>query len=281
MFEIFFEIFFLFFFLNIQVKSLMHLILIELVYVELYQEQEACRSDYMQNQVKSSHYLFNEPIYQKNDWQIDHSEISTAKSYRNEYEIPAYAHFTFGQFYSSESSLGRKVVERPFGSRRQDLIEAIRTGLKRVNPAGSKDFGVQNFVEGLYRTDPIEGTLYHLWFRNQSQLIKVSLLRPHAPLTAVQVDSASHGSGINIVVPLSGRLEAFRSFLHRFEQILTDPATSNVHLSVVIFNGDDWNAIQRELLDLEERTRFSRFHLLNVNASTFSRAVALQVTTIH
>jgi Chondroitin N-acetylgalactosaminyltransferase len=92
---------------------------------------------------------------------------------------------------------------------------------------------------------------------------------------------SSRGSGINIVVPLSGRLEAFRSFLRRFEQILTDPATTNVHLSVVIFNGDDWNAIQLELLDLEERTRFSRFHLLNVNASTFSRAVALQVTKIY
>ena len=199
--------------------------------------------------------------------------------------------------------MGRRVAERPIGSKRQDLQEAVSSALSVLNrrqqhAAGSnrlssgdrtKRYVASDFVEGLYRIDPIEGTQYELWFQQenspatseshtkQTDLLRVSLLRPHAPLVAVRVEGSSGDIPIvNIVVPLSGRLTAFQSFLSRFQKNGLSTNQSRVHLTVVFFGDRNWDEIQREMLALEKTTGFSNFHLLNINA-TFSRARGLQV----
>ena len=141
------------------------------------------------------------------------------KRWHNEYEIVPHAFFTLNAFYPTELGLGQRVVEKPIGSRRRDLQEAVNMALStlnRVHKSNStsannstnatqssqpprvamKHFLTQDFVEGHYRIDPIEGTQYELWFhtghlnggrRNNGSMTKVSLLRPHAPLIPVQV----------------------------------------------------------------------------------------------
>lgn len=201
--------------------------------------------------------------------------------------------------------MGRRVVERPIGSRRQDLQEAVSSALSVLNnkrdvmPAANskaKRYVASDFVEGLYRLDPIEGTQYELWFNQQQQqtahptdnhsrrsnLVRVSLLRPHAPLVAVRLEQPLQLQLpiVNIIVPLSGRLSAFDSFLTRFQKNVLTAGQGRVHLTVVFFGDEHWDEIQREMLTFEKNNGFSNFHLLNVNA-TFSRARGLQVYKPH
>lgn len=203
--------------------------------------------------------------------------------------------------------MGRRVVERPIGSRRQDLQEAVSSALSILNrreqqngwsqpsssgPASTsttnKRYVASDFIEGLYRIDPIEGTQYELWFQplqhdddhsnKPTDLVKVSLLRPHAPLAAVRVGQrkALEIPVVNIVVPLSGRLSAFESFLSRFQKNVLSVGHSRLHLTIVFFGDQHWDEIQHEMLTFEKTAGFSNFHLLNINA-TFSRARGLQV----
>lgn len=188
--------------------------------------------------------------------------------------------------------MGRRVVERPIGSRRQDLQEAVSSALSVLNrrePGASKRYVASDFVEGLYRIDPIEGTTYEMWFQGiadnnnskQPDLVRVSLLKPHAPLVAVRLEQQSRTRPIvNIIVPLSGRLSAFESFLSRFHiNVLSTAEQSRIHLTVVFFGDQHWDEIQREMLTFERASGFSNFHLLNINA-TFSRARGLQVVFV-
>lgn len=205
------------------------------------------------------------------------------KRWHNEYEIVPHAFFTLAAFYATETGMGRRVVERAIGTRRQDLQEAVSSALSVLNRhEATGRYAAQDFVEGLYRIDPIEGTQYELWFRrkaaNSSGLIKVALLRPHAPIAAVSIDeNTSHKSPIvNVIVPLSGRLRAFQSFLQRFHKSVLSSTKSEVHLTVVVFGDEDWPDVKKEVLAFEKEAHFSNFHLLNIN-STFSRARGLQV----
>jgi chondroitin sulfate N-acetylgalactosaminyltransferase 1/2 len=200
--------------------------------------------------------------------------------------------------------MGRRVVERPIGSRRQDLQEAVSSALSvlnnnkgdATNNHNKRRYVASDFVEGLYRLDPIEGTQYELWFQQQQQqtahptdnhsirrsnLVRVSLLRPHAPLVAVRLEQQQQPLQlqlpiVNIIVPLSGRLSAFESFLTRFQKNVLTAGQGRVHLTVVFFGDEHWDEIQREMLTFEKNNGFSNFHLLNIN-TTFSRARGLQV----
>lgn len=202
-----------------------------------------------------------------------------------------HALFTLNAFYPTEPGLGRRVVERPIGTRRQDLQEAVSSALSVLNHGEIvKRYSAQDFSEGLYRIDPIEGTQYELWFLRQhspgnASISKVSLLRPHAPLSIVRIEhhnlQEKKDPILNIVVPLSGRFQAFQSFLTRLQKtvlmFLSDDQSNKVHLTVVFFGEQGWSDVQREMLAFEKRNRFSNFHLLNING-TFSRARGLQVS---
>lgn len=211
--------------------------------------------------------------------------MERGKRWHNEYEIVPHSFFTLGAFYATETGMGRRVVERPIGTRRQDLQEALGSALSVLGRREGVRYAAHDFVEGLHRIDPVEGTQYELWFRrraaNSSGLIKVALLRPHAPITAVGVVTNNHESTvINVIVPLSGRLSAFQAFLQRFRSnVLSSPSHGEIHLTVVVFGDEGWSDVQKEVLAFEKAAHFSQFHLLNVN-STFSRARALQVSTI-
>lgn len=242
------------------------------------------------------------------DWiavaQIEQSEIEKGKKWHNEYEVVPHSFFTLSAFYSTEAGMGRRVVERPIGSRRQDLQEAVSSALsilnRRGSSSGTKRYVASDFVEGLYRIDPIEGTQYELWFQTSSpssssssvdnhdskqpDLVRVALLRPHAPLVAVRLEPKRQEIPpiVNIIVPLSGRLSAFESFLNRFRKNVLASAgssSSRLHLTIVFFGDHHWDEIQREMLVFEKTAGFSNFHLLNIN-TTFSRARGLQVNFV-
>ena len=100
--------------------------------------------------------------------------MERGKEWHNEYEIIPHSLFTLNAFYPTEPGLGRRVVERPLASRRQDLQEAISSALSILNTqqnkndnskGSSKRYTANDLIEGLYRIDPIEGTEYEFWFQ--------------------------------------------------------------------------------------------------------------------
>jgi len=125
----------------------------------------------------------------------------------------------------------------------------------------------------MFQPSKNKGTVNHT-----TDLMKVTLLRPHAPLTAVRVGNEElPKSTINIIVPLAGRLTAFKSFLTRFQRIVvSSPESDRIHLTIVFFGDAGWEEIRSEMLAFEKLASFNNFHLLNVNA-TFSRARGVQV----
>lgn len=194
--------------------------------------------------------------------------MERGKQWHNEYEIIPHSLFTLNAFYPTESGLGRRVVERPLASRRQDLQEAVSTALSLLNQQkgvgehskNPKRYSANDLVEGLYRIDPIEGTQYEFWFQpaknkgsqsnNNTDLVKVTLLRPHTPLTVVRVDNEellNRKSTINIVVPLAGRFPVFQSFLSRFQRSVLSQGDKSIHLTIVFFGDAGWEEIRSKL----------------------------------
>lgn len=210
--------------------------------------------------------------------------MERGKKWQNEYEVVPYSLFTLSSFYPTDPGLGRRVVERPIGTRRQDLQEAVSTALAVLNRPQPKLYTVKDFAEGLYRMDPIEGTTYEMWFAHQpsgNASAKVTLIRPHAPLTVVSTQQNLREPVLNIVVPLAGRLLAFQSFLSRFKKkVLMVSNAKRIHLTVVFFGDELWGDVQREMLALEKSSGFSNFHLLNTKGN-FSRARGLQIGVEH
>lgn len=158
------------------------------------------------------------------------AEIAQGQPLNNEYELIAFTHFTFHRVYPVELGLGKRVVEKPIGFRRKDLLEALLQALESLNataPTASagRKYSLDDFLEGIYRTEPTTGTQYELYFRGGKAgagYTKVTLMRPFAPLQTLATETlpaARDKEVVHIVVPLSGRTAAFQNFMDKFVKI--------------------------------------------------------------
>lgn len=244
--------------------------------------------------------------------QIDSAEISKGVRLNNEYEVIPFNHFTLNRIHPVDLSLGKRVVEKPIGYKRRDLMEALLNALDSLNSGsgGNKTevahqkstnsssnstnvkrnfyftsqfrYGLNDFVEGLYRIDPTTGTQYELYFRNkQSYLpnhVKVTLMRPFAPLVVVSnlLPKVKEKELVHVILPLSGRTETFRSFMEKFVKIALKN-DKRVHLTVVYF-GEEGLAEAKTIMSkvVQQRGTGHGLRLLALN-ETFSRAKGLRV----
>ncbi|EDW32344.1 GL11584 [Drosophila persimilis] len=229
--------------------------------------------------------------------QVGAAEILHGLPLNNEYELIPFNHFTFTRVFPIDLGLGKRVVEKPIGYRRRDLIGAVNKALESLNRNHSarvraKAAGVgaaldvikytlDDFIEGIYRTEPTTGTQYELYFQSvkhhTSPVRRALVMRPFAPLQTVQLSEtpasrspSSSPAVIHVIVPLAGRLHSFRSFLQMFASL------GDRHLElIVVYFGDSGLAQARQMAELSERTQF-----LALN-ETFSRAKALRLGAEH
>ncbi|KAH8406178.1 hypothetical protein KR215_006356 [Drosophila sulfurigaster] len=220
--------------------------------------------------------------------QVGAAEILHGLPLNNEYEMMPFNHFTFTRVYPIDLGLGKRVVEKPIGYRRRDLLEAVNKALDSLNrnhTARAKAKGGQalnevakytldDFVEGIYRTEPTTGSQYELYFqsiKHQTHVVRKALImRPFAPLQTVQLSEVAPSAVIHVIVPLAGRLRSFRSFMQMFGQL----KDRRLQLLIVYFGESGLKEAQSIAGNLE------RVQLLALN-ETFSRAKALRVGAEH
>lgn len=247
--------------------------------------------------------------------QVGNSEILHGLPMNNEYELIPFNHFTFSRIYPIELGLGKRVVEKPIGYKRKDLMDAITRALESLNKNATilnQRYTLDDFIEGIYRVEPVTGTQYELYFRtketaktssssNKTNHISSSLsasassshhgssdygttrvivMRPFAPLQTIQYEKfpkTAEKEIIHIILPLSGRIQTFQSFMDKFVKIALKN-DRRVQLTVVYFGEEglaDARAIMKRII-AQKSAYSSNLKLLALN-ETFSRAKGLRV----
>ncbi|GLV41199.1 Chondroitin sulfate N-acetylgalactosaminyltransferase [Carabus blaptoides fortunei] len=258
--------------------------------------------------------------------QIMSAEVLRGLPLNNEYELIPFNHFTFNRVYPIDLGLGKRVVEKPIGFKRKDLLEALVKALdvlnknithqqqqtqqhlsqtkKRQNHKGTSTgkpvkYTLDDFLEGLYRSEPTTGTQFELYFRTKSgnkshqdhhsthansggSYTKVVLMRPFAPLQTISSEAlpvAREKELIHIILPLSGRTATFQSFMDKFVKIALKN-DRRVHLTVVYFGEEGLSEaraiMSRVLMMRNSGGNANNLRLLALN-ETFSRSKGLRV----
>lgn len=227
---------------------------------------------------------------------VNLAEVLHGLSYNNEYEIIPFSHFTLARIYPVDLGLGKRVVEKPIGARRRDLSEVLFKALDTLNYLArnksetvnismknktKSKYAIDDFLEGLYRTDATTGTQYELYFRSKENVTtnctRVIVMRPFAPLLSVTTETVpiKEKQVVHIILPLSGRTATFQNFMDKFVKIALRN-DKRVHLTVVYF-GSDGLAEARAIMTRVVQVRGGNaLRLLALN-ETFSRGKGLRV----
>ncbi|XP_066262929.1 chondroitin sulfate N-acetylgalactosaminyltransferase 2 [Euwallacea similis] len=230
--------------------------------------------------------------------QVMQAEILHGTPLNNEYELIPFNHFTYSRVYPTDLGLGKRVVEKPIGYKRKDLLEALTKGLDTLNRNITdklKKYMLDDFVEGLYRIEPTTGTQFEMYFRSKvvnktgsaehgpvGGFTKMVVMRPFAPLQTITSEilpGPKDKELIHIILPLSGRTATFQNFMDKFVKIGLKN-DKRLHLTVVYF-GEEGLAEARSIMSRVLMTKNSggsanNLRLLALN-ETFSRGKGLRV----
>jgi chondroitin sulfate N-acetylgalactosaminyltransferase 1/2 len=229
--------------------------------------------------------------------QAGQAEILHGLPMNNEYELIPFNHFTFSRVYPIDLGLGKRVVEKPIGYKRKDLLDSLNRGLESLNKNATlpnQRYTLDDFIEGIYRNEPTTGTQYELYFRtkemnnktgnhpapsssshhNDHGTTKIIVMRPFAPLQTIQIEKfpkTAEKEIIHIILPLSGRISTFQGFMDKFTKIALKN-DRRVQLTVVYF-GEEGLSDARQIMKrvvAQKSAYSSNLKLLALN-ETFSR----------
>ncbi|CAH1246791.1 chondroitin sulfate N-acetylgalactosaminyltransferase 1-like [Branchiostoma lanceolatum] len=234
-------------------------------------------------QVFDDHVNDNDDLNDYLQQQIDKAEVRHGFRIRNEYEIIPFNMFTPQRIYQLEMGLYRHPEEKPTRKDKKDeLIEAVEYALELLNSQKakeSKQFTVNDFVEGLYRTERNTGTQYELFFRSgvSGSIHRMEIFRPFGPLLRVnsEVFETSKAT-INIILPLAGRMEAFRIFMQNFREVGLKH-DRRVFLTVVYFGQEHLQEVENTLESIGRETGQRSYYKLIALNEEFSRGKGLEV----
>ncbi|XP_015232586.1 PREDICTED: chondroitin sulfate N-acetylgalactosaminyltransferase 1-like [Cyprinodon variegatus] len=219
--------------------------------------------------------------------QLNQAEVNSGVELPNEYALIPYDTFTLQMVYQLETGLTKHPAERPVRrDRRNELIGTVETALHVLNGPqqradnirSKRTYSPSDFIQGLTRTERTTGTVYELMFKGSSpqDFTQLVLFRPFGPLMKVKSDNLNTQSIlINIIVPLSGRVDAFRQFITNFREVCIQE-DGRVHLTVVYFGRDQIDQVKAVLDQTTRETRFRSFTLIQLNEE-FSRGRGLDV----
>lgn len=226
-------------------------------------------------------------LYLQNHFEqkIQESEVVHGVALNNEYELFAFCRFTLNRIYLVEPGLGKRVVEKPIGFKKRELLEVINYGVDKLNEKRSRNaariFSLEDFLEGIYRTEPALGTHYELLFRDAQQPTsmqyrKVVISRPFGPVQTLLIDSIKTDKKIiHIILPLKGRAEKFQVFMARYGKLCLR-LDKRTELTVVYFGQENLRDIENIIAKVEKQYVGLRVQLVKMESEVFSRGRGLQ-----
>uniref|UniRef100_A0A3P8WP40 Hexosyltransferase n=1 Tax=Cynoglossus semilaevis TaxID=244447 RepID=A0A3P8WP40_CYNSE len=217
--------------------------------------------------------------------QLNQAEVSSGVKLSSEYAVIPFDTFTLHRVFQLETGLTKHPEERPVRKdRRDELITTVETALHVLNgPHQHTDRNrgkrtAELFSTGITRTERHRGTTYELTFKGSSpqEFTQLVLFRPFGSVMKVRSEIVDTSRTlINIIVPLSKRLDAFRQFIGNFREVCIQQ-DRRVHLTVVYFGRDLINQVKTVLDQITRETRFRSFTLIQMNEE-FSRGRGLEV----
>lgn len=148
--------------------------------------------------------------------QVGIAEILHGLPLNNEYELIPFNHFTFSRVYPIELGLGKRVVEKPIGYKRRDLLDALSKAIESLNKNSTKTaranvslsggsgldgkYTLDDFAEGIYRNEPTTGTQFELYFRTKEVVVLNQMLGDSTIAAATTSSVSNGGNGITKVI---------------------------------------------------------------------------------
>ncbi|XP_038060136.1 chondroitin sulfate N-acetylgalactosaminyltransferase 1-like [Patiria miniata] len=208
------------------------------------------------------------------------AKIEMHKPLQSEYDVVPFSSLNSKLVYSLESGLSHRPSERPRGDKKEDLVEAVYFAIDILNKKKDNtfnSFSIDNFVDGIFKSERTIGTYYNLVFRGtqESYYQSVEILRPFSPLQKLRSQIIDTNKIlVNIIIPLSGRLDKFQSFIERFKSVCLDNRM-HVYLTVVYFGEEGLSEIHSVLFNMAHQYNFHNYKLIRLNV-TFSRGRGLE-----
>ena len=211
----------------------------------------------------------------------DDNDVLRSFTPKNEYHVIPFDSFDGGHLYGKVGTLSENPAEGPAGQRGVEHNEVIEFAIKTINDdSESKGDPVSVFqlAEGIMRNDRIHGTSYDLYFRSSLPDIfkRIQVFRPFGPLQSYgKLETIDMSKAlINIIVPLSGRIDKFTDFIERFLNVGVR-YDQKVFLTIVYFGMEGRDELRSIMRRVEEQEKFQDFKLIFTNQE-FSRGAGLQ-----
>ena len=183
-----------------------------------------------------------------------------------------------GIFYQlSPGMVNNEPIAPANSNTKKEHDEVIVKAVKILNEDSidHESYSINDLTYGYSRIHETVGTQYELYFRSKNTFKHIQLFRPFAPLQKVQSQTYNkQGEWINLIMPLSGRIDTFRLFIEMFieECIKKD---KHVFLTVVYFGIPGLNEVKGILREVELKFDFSHYMIVE-KPEKFSRGVGLQ-----
>ena len=196
---------------------------------------------------------------------------------KSEFEVIPFTAFSKDRLYQLESGMINKPEVAPMGNKKEEFLNITHKALEILNKDNIGLYRHNDLVQGYYRIDRMVGTQYELFYKSRGKnnvFEHVQIFRPFAPLQKVQVQSYDKSKEwINLIVPLSGRVETFVQFMEMFvEQCIN--IDSRVFLTIVYFGEEGKEEVKRILKSTAEQHNYDHYKFIE-RSDSFSRGVGL------
>lgn len=209
-------------------------------------------------------------------------EFSEGEVLNSEFVANHFNSYSFNSLYLSPKIPSNNPAQRPLpqSSNGKEYNDAVNFAVKQINEDSQNNRDTSDFdlVDGITRTDSLKGAEYELYFRTDAMNVyhKIKAVRIFSPIQLVgniETIDTNHDI-INLILPLSGRIDKFKLFMEHFIAVGIH-WDHRIHLTVVYFGQHGKKEIQQTLANISKAENFTNYEVIYSNR-TFSRGLGLQ-----
>ena len=207
-------------------------------------------------------------------------EFLKGQPLRTEFEVVPFDGVAYNAIYQIYHGLSGNPAERPHGHKGKDYLEVMKFAVDALRNYEGRNMEItaRDLVDGVMRVDRIIGSQYDFYFRSTNNKVfhRVKIERPFGPLNlAGSIETVdTNNELINLILPLSGRLDKFKAFLDNFVDVCVRWDRS-VFLTVVFFGQAGKEELETMMANVSKAENFTDYKLIFSN-ETFSRGYGLQ-----